>query len=91
LVFKYEKTLEDLKFDLNKIGAGHDILSGVGVFVTSDGHSFKRLIEANPDNKPKDLMVDNHLDILLSPDDKEKLLEIKYKYYSEEVIIPSIS
>jgi hypothetical protein len=89
LVFRYDNGAESLKKELEK--SGYNIHDGVGIFFTSDGIQFEMLFESTPPKHPSETAVDRHLEILLSENDKEKLLELKYKYLVEEVFIPAIS
>lgn len=91
LVFRYPDGAEALKKEIKKPGSEYNVLDGVGIFFTSDGTQFERLFESVPSRQPSEKAVDQHLELLLSEGDKEKLLELKYKYIVEEVFIPSIS
>ncbi len=89
LVFQYSGDAESLKTELQK--SRYDIHDGVGIFFTTDGTHFQRLYESIPRNHPSESAVDSNLEILLSDNDKEKLMELKYKYLVEEIFIPAIS
>jgi hypothetical protein len=89
LVFRYDQGAESLKKELEK--SGYNIHDGVGIFFTADGTHFDLLFESTPSKQPSETAVDHHLEILLSGNDKAKLLELKYKYLVEEVFIPAIS
>lgn len=89
LVFRYESGSESLKNDLKR--NGYSELDGVGIIYTSDGVNFEILYKSAPNRQPHDKVVEEHLDLLLSETDKEKLLEIRHQYMVGQVLIPAIS
>jgi len=89
LVFRYEKGSEDLKSELKK--NGYNEQDGVGIIFTADGTNFEILHKSTPKTQPSEKTVEEHLELLLSESDKEKLLETRHQYLIEQVLIPAIS
>lgn len=88
LVFKSSLDKKTLAAELNR--NGYSTQDNVGVYVTADGINFERLHSSKHTNPTRE-EVEKHLEILLSDDDKEKLLDEKYKYLLSEILIPAIS
>ncbi len=88
LVFKSNLDSEALKIELTK--SGYTTQENIGIFFTRDGVNFTQLYPSKATAATWE-KVEEHIDILLSDSDKERLHDEKYKYLLSELFIPAIS